>query len=166
MIQLFASSNLERVGAILGLLKDDIERARRGATTATVKWAEREAAKGLAREAGIPYKAARIRTWKKIRIGAGGTVTLGLNPVSAKYLPGRRGRDSFTNSKLNKHPFRRMGTKRLPIERVEAEIADQGRQFAQGELVLAIQEHLHDEFFARLDKVSRRAAGTAKALMP
>jgi hypothetical protein len=165
MIEIFASSNLERVGQLLGLLRDDIERARKSASTATVKWAEREAAKGLARETGVPYRAARIRTWKKIRINSGGSVTLGLNPISAKYLPGRRRRDSFTNKKLNAHPFRRLGTKRLPIERVEVEIEQQGTQFAEGEFVLAIQEHLVEEFFARLDKVSGRTAGTAKAIM-
>lgn len=165
MIALFASSDIDRAAAQLGLLKDDIEKARAQALRKTIKWAEREAAKGLSREAGIPYKAARIRTWKKVRISTGGTITLGLNPISAKYLPKRQFGKTFTAPKLNEHRFRRVGKARLPIQKVEKEIEEKGAEFAQSEFVLAIQEHLVEEFFALLDKRSGRTAGTAATIL-
>lgn len=154
MISLFTSSDLSKAAAQFGLLKEDVERARIVALRKTTKWAEREAAKGLAREAGIPYKAARIRTWKKIRIAEGGTITLGLNPISAKYLPKRQFGKTFTAPRLNEHRFKRVGKARLPIQKVEKDIEAQGAAFAQSEFVLAIQEHLIDEFTAYLSKKS------------
>jgi hypothetical protein len=57
MIEMFAASNLARVKVALGVLEADITAAIKTATRRTFKWAEREAAKEIAAEAGIPYRA-------------------------------------------------------------------------------------------------------------
>ena len=81
MIELFTGSNLARVKIALGVLESDISAAIKTATRKTFKWAEREAAKQIAAEAGIPYRAARTRTRSKYRLTGSGQVWFGLNPV-------------------------------------------------------------------------------------
>lgn len=165
MIEFFASSNLARVKLALGVLEADIKKAIKTATRKTFKWAERQAARDIAREAGIPYRAARVRTKAKYRLSGSGQVWFGLNPVSAKYLGAKDRKGGFTNEKLNQHFFRRRGRGRLPIERIEKPIEDVGDAYVSGEFPADVQAKLIEEFFLALDKTSGRSAGTSQALI-
>jgi len=164
MIEFFAASNLARVKTALGVLEADITKAIKSATRKTFKWAEREAAKEIAANAGIPYRAARARTKAKYRLTGSGQVWFGLNPVSAKYLGARERKGGFTNDKLNAHWFRRRGRARLPIDRIEKPIESEGMQFVEGEFPAELQQRLIDEFFAALDKTSGRDIGTSASI--
>lgn len=167
MIELFTGSNLARVKIALGVLEADISAAIKTATRKTFKWAEREASKQIAAEAGIPYRAARERTRSKYRLSGSGQVWFGLNPVSAKYIYGSRikGVDgSFTNDKLNRHYFRRKGRERLPIERIEKPIEQEGLGVVEGDFPRDVQDRLIEEFFLALDKTKGRESGTSQAI--
>jgi hypothetical protein len=164
MIEMFAASNLARVKIALGVLEADITAAIKTATRRTFKWAEREAAKQIAAEAGIPYRAARTRTRSKYRLTGSGQVWFGLNPVSAKYLGAKERKGGFTAPKLNQHFFRRRGRDRLPIDRVEKAIEDEGVGVVEGEFPREVQDRLIEEFFLALDKSKGRAAGTSQAI--
>lgn len=164
MIEFFAASNLARVKVALGVLEADITKAIKTATRRTFKWAEREAAKEIAAEAGIPYRAARARTKAKYRLTGSGQVWFGLNPVSAKYLGAKERKGGFTNDKLNAHWFRRRGRARLPIDRVEKPIEAEGMAFVEGEFPAELQQRLIDEFFAALDKSAGRDSGASSAI--
>lgn len=165
MIEFLTSSNLARVKVALGVLEDDVQKAVKTATRKTFKWAEREAAKQIAVEAGIPYRAARVRTKAKYRLSGSGQVWFGLNPVSAKYLGAKHRKGGFTNEKLNDHWFRRRGRDRLPIERVEKPIDTEGMAFVEGEFPDEIRQRLVEEFFLALDKATGRGAGTSQAIV-
>ncbi len=164
MIELFTASNLARVKIQLGVLEADIRTAIKTATRRTFKWAEREAAKDIAAEAGIPYRAARTRTRSKYRLSGSGQIWFGLNPVSAKYLGAKERKGGFTNKKLNQHFFRRRGRDRLPIERIEKPIEDAGTAYVEGDFRQQVQERLITEFFLSLDKTAGRDAGTSQAI--
>lgn len=164
MIEIFTASNLARVRVQLGVLEADIKTAVKTATRKVFKWAEREAAKDIAAEAGIPYRAARQRTRSKYRLTGSGQVWFGLNPVSAKYLGAKERKGGFTNPKLNQHFFRRSSRARLPIERIEKEIEPEGMAYVKGDFPARVQERLIEEFFAALDKKAGRAAGTSQAI--
>lgn len=164
MIEMFAASNLARVKVALGVLEADITAAIKTATRRTFKWAEREAAKQIAAEAGIPYRAARTRTRSKYRLSGSGQVWFGLNPVSAKYLGAKERRGGFTAPKLNQHFFKRRGTARLPIDRVEKPIEDEGIGVVEGSFPKEVQDRLIEEFFLALDKFKGRASGTSQAI--
>lgn len=164
MIELFAASNLARVKIALGVLEADISKAIQAATRKTFKWAEREAAKEIAVESGIPYRVARTRTKSKYRLSGSGQVWFGLNPVSAKYLGAKERKGGFTNKKLNTHWFRRRGRERLPIERIEKPIEDDGMAYVEGDFPDRVKEKLIEEFFLALDKRTGRDAGTSQAI--
>lgn len=164
MIELFTGSNLARVKIALGVLESDISAAIKTATRKTFKWAEREASKQIAAEAGIPYRAARARTRSKYRLRGSGQVWFGLNPVSAKYLGAKERKGGFTNAKLNEHYFRRRGRARLPIDRIEKPIEDEGIGVVEGSFPREVQKRLIEEFFLALDKKAGRSAGTSQAI--
>lgn len=164
MIEMFAASNLARVKIALGVLEADMNKAIKTATRKTFKWAEREAAKEIAAEAGIPYRAARTRTRSKYRLTGSGQIWFGLNPISAKYLGARERKGGFTAPKLNQHYFRRRGRDRLPIERIEKPIEAEGMAFVESTFPKDVQDRLIEEFFLALDKTSGRAAGTSQAI--
>jgi hypothetical protein len=164
MIEMFAASNLARVKIALGVLEADISKAIKTATRKTFKWAEREAAKEIAAETGIPYRAARTRTRSKYRLTGSGQIWFGLNPISAKYLGAKERKGGFTAPKLNQHYFRRRGRDRLPIERIEKPIEAEGMAFVEGSFPKDVQDRLIEEFFLALDKTSGRAAGTSQAI--
>lgn len=164
MIELFTGSNLARVKVALSVLESDISAAIKTATRKTFKWAEREAAKQIAAEAGIPYRAARERTRSKYRLTGSGQVWFGLNPVSAKYLGAKERKGGFTASKLNGHFFRRKGRDRLPIERIEKTIKNEGLGVVEGDFPRDVQDRLIEEFFMALDKTKGRDSGTSQAI--
>jgi hypothetical protein len=164
MIELFTASNIARVRVQLGVLEADIKAAIQTATRKAFKWAEREAAKDIAAEAGIPYRAARTRTKSKYRLTGSGQIWFGLNPVSAKYLGAKDQKGGFTNAKLNEHFFRRRGKARLPIDRIEKPIEEDGTAYVEGDFPARVQERLIKEFFAALDKKTGRSAGTSQAI--
>ena len=164
MIELFTSSNLARVKIALGVLESDISAAIKTATRKTFKWAEREASKQIAAEAGIPYRAARARTRSKYRLSGSGQVWFGLNPVSAKYLGAKERKGGFTAKKLNGHYFRRRGRDRLPIDRIEKPIEQEGLGVVEGDFPRDVQERLIEEFFLALDKTKGRQSGTSQAI--
>jgi len=164
MIELFTGSNLARVKIALGVLESDISAAIKTATRKTFKWAEREAAKQIAAEAGIPYRAARTRTRSKYRLTGSGQVWFGLNPVSAKYLGAKERKGGFTAKKLNGHFFRRKGRDRLPIERIEKTIESEGLGVVEGDFPRDVQDRLIEEFFLALDKTKGRDSGTSQAI--
>jgi hypothetical protein len=164
MIEIFTASNLARVKTQLGVLEADISAAVKTATRKTFKWAEREAAKDIAAEAGIPYRAARARTRSKYRLTGSGQVWFGLNPVSAKYLGAKERKGGFTAKKLNGHYFRRRGRERLPIDRIEKPIEDDGMAYVEGDFSKRVQDMLIETFFAALDKTTGRATGTSQAI--
>lgn len=164
MIELFTGSNLARVKIALGVLEADISAAIKTATRKTFKWAEREASKQIAAEAGIPYRAARERTRSKYRLTGSGQVWFGLNPVSAKYLGAKERKGGFTNAKLNQHFFRRRGRERLPIERIEKTIENEGLGVVEGDFPRDVQDRLIEEFFLALDKTKGRESGTSQAI--
>ena len=164
MIELFTASNLARVKIALGVLEADIQTAIKTATRRTFKWAEREAAKQIAAEAGIPYRAARTRTRSKYRLTGSGQVWFGLNPVSAKYLGAKERKGGFTAPKLNQHFFRRRGRDRLPIERIEKPIESEGMGVVEGDFLADVQARLIEEFFLALDKSKGRESGTSQAI--
>lgn len=164
MIEFFTGSNLARVKIALGVLESDISAAIKTATRKTFKWAEREASKQIAAEAGIPYRAARTRTKSKYRLTGGGQVWFGLNPVSAKYLGAKERKGGFTAEKLNGHFFRRKGRERLPIERIEKTIESEGLGVVEGSFPSDVQDRLIEEFFMALDKVKGRESGTSQAI--
>ena len=165
MIEFLTSSNLARVKIALGVLESDISKAVKTATRKTFKWAERKAAKDIAAEAGIPYRAARARTRAKYRLSGSGQVWFGLNPVSAKYLGAKDRKGGFTNNKLNKHFFRRRGRARLPIDRVEKSIEADGMAYVEAEFPDEVRAKLLEEFFAALDKVGGRETGTSQQIL-
>ena len=164
MIELFTSANLARVKIALGVLESDMTKAIATATRRTFKWAERHAAKEIAAETGIPYRAARTRTRSKYRLSGSGQVWFGLNSISAKYLGAKERKGGFTAPALNGHFFRRKGAKRLPLERVEKPIEDAGFDFAEGKFPKDVQARLVEEFFLALDKAKGRSAGTSQAI--
>lgn len=164
MIELFTGSNLARVRRQLSVLESDISAAIKTATRKTFKWAEREASKQIAAEAGIPYRAARTRTRSKYRLTGSGQVWFGLNPVSAKYLGAKDRKGGFTAEKLNGHFFRRKGRERLPIERIEKTIENESLGVVEGDFPRDVQDRLIEEFFLALDKKSGREAGTSQAI--
>jgi hypothetical protein len=164
MIELFTGSNLARVKIALGVLESDISAAIKTATRKTFKWAEREASKQIAAEAGIPYRAARARTRSKYRLSGSGQVWFGLNPVSAKYLGAKERKGGFTAPKLNGHYFRRRGRDRLPIDRIEKPIEQEGLGVVEGDFPRDVQERLIEEFFLALDKTKGRQSGTSQAI--
>ena len=164
MIELFTGSNLARVKIALGVLESDISAAIKTATRKTFKWAEREASKQIAAEAGIPYRAARARTRSKYRLSGSGQVWFGLNPVSAKYLGAKERKGGFTAKKLNGHYFRRRGRDRLPIDRIEKPIEQEGLGVVEGDFPRDVQERLIEEFFRALDKTKGRESGTSQAI--
>lgn len=164
MIELFTSSNLARVKIALGVLESDISAAIKTATRKTFKWAEREASKQIAAESGIPYRAARARTRSKYRLSGSGQVWFGLNPVSAKYLGAKERKGGFTAKKLNGHYFRRRGRDRLPIDRIEKPIEQEGLGVVEGDFPRDVQERLIEEFFLALDKTKGRESGTSQAI--
>ena len=164
MIELFTGSDLARVKIALGVLESDISAAIKTATRKTFKWAEREAAKQIAAEAGIPYRAARTRTRSKYRLTGSGQVWFGLNPVSAKYLGAKERKGGFTAKKLNGHFFRRKGRERLPIERIEKTIESEGLGVVEGDFPRDVQDRLIEEFFLALDKTKGRDSGTSQAI--
>ena len=164
MIELFTGSNLARVKIALGVLESDISAAIKTATRKTFKWAEREASKQIAAEAGIPYRAARARTRSKYRLSGSGQVWFGLNPVSAKYLGAKERKGGFTAKKLNGHYFRRRGRDRLPIDRIEKPIEQEGLGVVEGDFPRDVQERLIEEFFLALDKTKGRQSGTSQAI--
>lgn len=164
MIELFTGSNLARVKIALGVLESDISAAIKTATRKTFKWAEREASKQIAAEAGIPYRAARARTRSKYRLSGSGQVWFGLNPVSAKYLGAKERKGGFTAKKLNSHYFRRRGRDRLPIDRIEKPIENEGLGVVEGDFPRDVQERLIEEFFLALDKTKGRESGTSQAI--
>lgn len=165
MIEFLTSSNIARVKTALGVLEADITKAIKTATRRTFKWAEREAAKEIAANTGIPYRAARARTKSKYRLTGSGQVWFGLNPVSAKYLGASERQGGFTNAKLNAHWFKRTGKKRLPIEPIKKSIEEKGMAVVEGEFPDEVRQRLLDEFFAALDKSSGRATGTSQAIV-
>jgi len=164
MIELFTGSNLARVKIALGVLESDISAAIKTATRKTFKWAEREASKQIAAEASIPYRAARARTRSKYRLTGSGQVWFGLNPVSAKYLGAKERKGGFTAKKLNGHYFRRRGRDRLPIDRIEKPIENEGLGVVEGDFPRDVQERLIEEFFLALDKTKGRQSGTSQAI--
>lgn len=164
MIEFFTGSNLARVKIALGVLESDISAAIKTATRKTFKWAEREASKQIAAEAGIPYRAARTRTKSKYRLTGSGQVWFGLNPVSAKYLGAKERKGGFTAEKLNGHFFRRKGRERLPIERIDKTIESEGLGVVEGSFPSDVQDRLIKEFFLALDKVKGRESGTSQAI--
>jgi hypothetical protein len=164
MIEMFTSSNLARVKTTLNVLETDISAAIKVATRKTFKWAEREAAQEIAAEANIPYRVARARTRSKYRLTGSGQIWFGLNPVSAKYLAAKERKGGFTAKKLNGHFFRRKGRERLPIERIEKPIEDEGMGVVSGDFPDRIQKMLIETFFLALDKTSGRSAGTSQAI--
>jgi len=164
MIELFTTSNLARVKLALGVMEADISAAIKTATWKAFKWAERQAAKEIAAEAGIPYRAARARTRAKYRLSGSGQIWFGLNPVSAKYLGAKERKGGFTNAKLNEHFFRRRGRARLPIDRIEKPIEDEGIGVVEGSFPSEVQEKLIQEFFLALDKKAGRSAGSSQAI--
>jgi len=164
MIEMFTSSNLARVKTTLNVLETDISAAIKVATRKTFKWAEREAAQEIAAEASIPYRVARARTRSKYRLTGSGQIWFGLNPVSAKYLAAKERKGGFTAKKLNGHFFRRKGRERLPIERIEKPIEDEGMGVVSGDFPDRIKEMLVETFFLALDKTSGRSAGTSQAI--
>lgn len=164
MIELFTGSNLARVKIAFGVLESDISAAIKTATRKTFKWAEREASKQIAAEAGIPYRAARARTRSKYRLSGSGQVWFGLNPVSAKYLGAKERKGGFTAKKLNGHYFRRRGRDRLPIDRIEKPIEQEGLGVVEGDFPRDVQERLIEEFFRALDKTKGRESGTSQAI--
>lgn len=165
MIEFLTSSNLARVKTALGVLESDITKAIKTATRRTFKWAERKAAKDIAAETGIPYRAARARTKAKYRLTGSGQVWFGLNPVSAKYLGAKERKGGFTNDKLNKHFFRRRGRARLPIDRIEKPIEREGMAYVEAEFPDEVRAKLVEEFFAALDKTSGRSTGTSQQIL-
>lgn len=164
MIELFASANLARVKVALGVLEADITKAIATATRRTFKWAERKAAKDIAAEAGIPYRAARERTRSRYRLAGSGQIWFGLNPVSAKYLGTKERKGGFSASKLNGHWFKRRGRDRLPIQRIEKPIEDAGTAYVEAEFPQEVQDKLVAEFFLALDKTTGREAGTSQQI--
>lgn len=164
MIEFFAASNLARVRIALGVLEADIKAAIKVATRRTFKWAEREAAKEIAAETGIPYRAARTRTRARYRLTGSGQIWFGLNPISAKYLGAKLRKGGFTADKLGGHFFRRRGRDRLPIDRIEKPIEDEGMKFVEGTFPKEVQDRLIEEFFLALDKSAGRASGTSQAI--
>lgn len=164
MIEIFARSRMDHVKAALGVLESDIQSAIKTATRKAFKWAERHAAKEIAKEAGIPYRAARKRTKAKYRLTGSGSIWFGLNPVSAKYLGARERKGGFTAKKLNGHFFKRTGKGRLPIVRMEKPIEDDAMPMIEGEYPMEVQERLIQEFFLALDKKTGRTAGTSQII--
>jgi len=165
MIEFLTSSNIARVKTALGVLESDISKAVKTATRRTFKWAERKAAKDIAAETGIPYRAARARTRAKYRLTGSGQVWFGLNPVSAKYLGAKDRKGGFTNDKLNAHWFRRRGRARLPIDRVEKPIEPAGMAYVEAEFPDEVRAKLLEEFFAALDKTTGRETGTSQQIL-
>ena len=164
MIEVFTNANLARVKIALGVLQADIDAAIKMATRRTFRWAEREAAKDIAAETGLPYRAARQRTRSRYRLSGSGQVWFGLNPVSAKYLGAKERKGGFTAGKLNGHWFKRKGRDRLPIQRVEKPIEQAGMAYVSGDFPRAVEERLIAEFFLALDKTTGRAAGVSQQI--
>jgi hypothetical protein len=164
MITIFTSSNLDHVRQALGVLESDIKTAIATATRKAFRWAERQAAREIAKETGIPYRAARVRTKSRYRLAGSGQVWFGLNPVSAKYLGAKDRKGGWTAPKLNGHIFKRRGTARLPIDRIEKPIESEGFAYAEGEFPEEVQEKLVNEFFLALDRRTGREAGASREI--
>lgn len=161
---IFATANLERVKQALGVLEADIKRAIETATRRAFRWAERKAARDIATEAGIPYRAARTRTRARYALTGRGVVWFGLNPVSVKYLGAKERKGAFTADKLNGHWFKRRGRARLPIDKIEKPIEQEGRAYVEADFPAEVQEQLVTEFFLALDKRTGRTAGTSRQI--
>jgi hypothetical protein len=164
MIEVFASSNLARVKDALGVLEADIKAAVETATRRTFRWAERKAARDIASETGIPYRAARTRTRARYQLTGRGVIWFGLNPVSVKYLGAKERKGAFAAEMLGGHWFKRRGRARLPIDKVEKPIEQEGRAYVEADFPAEVQEHLVAEFFAALDKRTGRTAGSSRQI--
>lgn len=164
MIEVFASANLARVKVALGVLEADIKRAIETATRKTFKWAERKAARDIATETGVPYRAARTRTRARYSLTGSGVIWFGLNPVSVKYLGAKERKGAFAAEALGGHSFKRRGRARLPIDKIEKPIEQAGRAYVEADFPAEVQEQLVTEFFAALDKKTGRSAGSSRQI--
>lgn len=180
LLALFEFSEWSRIRETLGVLQKDMKAALRVAVRKTGQWANREGAKGLAKETGIPLRTlkAGLRLkfqYQSVKGFATARLWYGLNAISLKYIGARqtkrgvraRGtpvtRGGFVSPTLGGHAFRRVSGARLPLERLEKPIAQKGEAYLaqfEGEVAAKFVEF----FFSALDAATGRSEGESMAI--
>lgn len=179
MLALFVFEDWDRVKDVLGVLQKDMKAALRVAVRQTGQWANKEAARGLAKATNTPLnvlrKGLRIKfQYQSIKGYSTARLWYGLNAISAKFLGARqqkkglkvRGtvyKGGFVSQQLKGHGFQRVGASRLPIKRIEVNIEERGTAYLE-EFEKTVASKFVEFFFAALDKATGRAAGESAAL--
>jgi hypothetical protein len=179
LLALFAFQDWARIREVLGVLQKDMKAALRSSVRKAGAWANREGARQLAKQAGVPLRVLRrgLRLkfqYQSIKGYSTARLWYGLNEISLKYLGARqlksgvRGggetiKGAFIPGALGGHVFKRAGKSRLPIQRQSKTIAEKGNEFLakfEGE----VREKFLDYFFAALDVASGRNIGESQAI--
>ena len=179
LLALFAFEDWDRVKALLGVLQKDMKAALKTAVRQTGQWANREGARGMAKATNVPLnvlrKGLRFKfQYQSVKGFSTARLWYGLNDISIKYLGARqqkkgvrsRGntyKGAFVSGALGGHAFKRVGKDRYPIERLEMTIVEKGNAFL-AEFEQRVAEKFVEFFFANLDKVTGRDAGTSASL--
>lgn len=179
----FDFSDFHKIKDWSGLTMESLKEAVRMATEDTGVWANKEAAKDLGRELGVPYPAARKRVKVKRRMVTWGgslanaRIWYGINPLDAKYLkpkqlPGgvqtkgagiiMRG---FISAKMKGHVFKRRGPGRLPIDKQSLDVEHKTVAFLQGTFEPKVAAYYMDRFYFYIDRLMGNTEGTAAAAL-
>lgn len=134
----------------LGATEEQVRKALRSTVNKLAAWLRTRAARTLSAELRIKQNVLRYRLKKmKPKVGPGGTIGglwIGLNDLDLKYLGAKQDSTGVTARgqsfkqaflgprpgtkarKLNGHAFRRTGTSRLPIDKVELPIQSEAEK--------------------------------------
>ena len=179
LLALFVFEDWQRIRDLLGVLQKDMKAALRVAVRQTGQWANREGARGLAKAVKVPLnvlrKGLRLKfQYQSVKGFSTARLWYGLNAISLKYLglkqqnKGVRARSvtykgAFISPTLGGHAFQRVGKNRLPIREVKYDINADGFDYLET-FESQVAEKFVEFFFAALDKVAGRDAGTSAAI--
>lgn len=179
LLALFVFDDWSSVKELLGVLQKDMKAALRTAVRQTTQWANREGARGLAKATNVPLnvlrKGLRLKfQYQSVKGYSTARLWYGLNAISAKYLGVKQQRKGvkvrgntyqggFISTALKGNAFKRVGKERLPIQRIEHDISENGEVFLSS-FESKVAEKFVEFFFAALDKVSGRDAGESIAI--
>lgn len=180
LLALFSFQDWARIRELLGVLQKDMKAALRVATRQAGQWANREGARRLAKEAGVPLRTLRqgLRLkfqYQSVKGFATARLWYGLNEISLKYLGARQNKSgvratgqqtiksAFVAPTIGGHVFKRAGKDRLPIVQQNRPIAEKGMAFLE-RFEAEVTEKFVDFFFLALDKSSGRDAGDSRAI--
>jgi len=180
LLALFVFEDWSRISGLLGVLQKDMKAALRVATRQAGQWANREGARRLAKEAGVPLRTLRqgLRLkfqYQSVKGFSTARLWYGLNEISLKYLGARQNKSgvratgqqtikgAFVAPTIGGHVFKRASKERLPIVQQSRPIAEKGVSFLE-KFEKEVAAKFVEFFFLALDKASGRNAGESQAI--